>query len=704
MSEQRQILQNCQIVEELSANDAFVSFQVVCPDTGPARLLLAQPHARLAVTNEAAFFERAAQLQQLDIEGISPLVEAGYFQERVACLLSLETGPSLQELLAREMTAGRALNLLRRIIAMLVPAHALNLGHGSLKPASILVFDHDRPRLIDFGLSHLFQLDFNSGVDPRFCSPEQVRGERAGTAADIYSLGCLLYLMLAGRPPYSGSNNFSIATMHLEGRFPELPESFSGCRELLTGMTCLSASQRFTAGQVADRLDALLEDSDLLAVTCGTTGGSPLEPFGEEPGEEDPELPSISSKVEALLRQQAHLAAEPEAEPSEVTPAVPAATGLGREKASAPRRYVSLLLLGVVIGMALFLGYSYVQDDPAAVSLDAREPVFPVHTLDDSLMAWHDLDLAVARGKLEDLLKDYPHDPRAYNNLAALYAAGGDLEQARKLLEQGLATNEQYLTMHRNLGAIYAELARKSYGKALQLDSSEQQLPLQVFSSQGIYLLKKAEEPAVAETVQDAAPAVPVETEKSPTAPAESAVEPSATSSSALAASNSAAERSTEDETGPAELQADEESAPAVQEVAGLPAMSDQEAASTLQAAKDERLEQATNVLANWARAWSTHDVEGYLSYYADDFEPAGGLARSEWEAQRRRRLTVPGDIEISLDEVKIIAEDENSLTLEVMQSYRSDRYRDVTRKQFQLSKPLGQAKILRENALEIMR
>lgn len=660
MSADSQILKKCQIVEELSANDAFLSFRVTCPEKGPGRLLLAQPHARLSVKNEAAFFERAARLRQLQVKGISTILDAGTYQDRLACLLPLDKGTSLQDLLNQPLTTGDVLALLRAITGCLVTVHSHGLCHGTLNPRSILVLDDSQPLLLDFGLSQLFQLGFNSGVDPRFCSPEQIRGENAGTAADIYSLGCIFYLMLTGRPPFSGKNNFSIATMHLEGQFPELPVPFSGCRELLSGMTRLTPSQRLTVTEVVDRLDQLLKDGALLKVPCGI-GDMPSEAVTHAPVDFDQgsELPSIASKVEALLRQPSRSVVEPEADAVEAAPIITEQhppTGN-----SEPRRYLVPLLLGIIMGVALVTGYSYLRDyvSPADQSSIAEE--FPATALDDSLMDWHELDLASARGKLAGLLKEYPNDPRAYNNLAAFDAAGGYLEDARKLLEQGLATNNEYLTMHQNLRVLYAKMGRDSYDDALPADLSAQALPLQVFSSQGVLLLQIDEDAPAKEPVTETALVEPPGTEKIAAQVTEPAADQPPEPVDALATEATPAE-----DTG-------------------------------------VKLDKVRTFLANWAESWSTHDVEGYLSYYADDFQPAAGLTRSVWEARKRKRVAVPGEIEILFDDFKVVEEDGNSLTLEVMQSYRSPRYSDVTRKQFQLAKPFSKMKILRENALEII-
>ena len=68
------------------------------------------------------------------------------------------------------------------------------------------------------------------------------------------------------------------------------------------------------------------------------------------------------------------------------------------------------------------------------------------------------------------LTEDYPELPEPYNNLAVLYAAQGNYERARSVLELAISTHPGYAMAHENLGDIYAQLAARSYDRALQLD------------------------------------------------------------------------------------------------------------------------------------------------------------------------------------------------------------------------------------------
>lgn len=70
----------------------------------------------------------------------------------------------------------------------------------------------------------------------------------------------------------------------------------------------------------------------------------------------------------------------------------------------------------------------------------------------------------------QKLVDDYPDLAEPYNNLAALYAAGGDYTRARITLEQAVRANPGYATAHENLGDVYAALASQSYARAQKLE------------------------------------------------------------------------------------------------------------------------------------------------------------------------------------------------------------------------------------------
>lgn len=110
-------------------------------------------------------------------------------------------------------------------------AHRRLVVHRDLKPSNVLIGADGRAKLLDFGISKILEADAGSdavtrpgfrALTPAYASPEQLRGERATIAADIYSLGVVLYEILAGRRPFARS---AIAGEELARRLASEPEA-----------------------------------------------------------------------------------------------------------------------------------------------------------------------------------------------------------------------------------------------------------------------------------------------------------------------------------------------------------------------------------------------------------------------------------------------------------------------------------------------
>lgn len=114
------------------------------------------------------------------------------------------------------------LELFLKVCEAVQYAHQNLVVHRDLKPGNILVEEDGTPRLLDFGIARLLEADNGNSttafpetlqaLTPQYASPEQVRGEAVTTAADVYSLGAILFEMLVGQPAHSlaGKSNLTV--------------------------------------------------------------------------------------------------------------------------------------------------------------------------------------------------------------------------------------------------------------------------------------------------------------------------------------------------------------------------------------------------------------------------------------------------------------------------------------------------------------
>ena len=167
-------------------------------------------------------------LADLDHPNIARILDGGSTEDGLPYFV-MEYIPGrhlIEESDARGLSIRERLILFRKVCAAVAYAHRHLVVHRDLKPSNILVTPDGEPKLLDFGLARFLQPELSDeGTDrtatalrfltPDYASPEQVRGERIATSSDIYSLGVVLYELLAGRRPYrtptGGSGSVEIA-------------------------------------------------------------------------------------------------------------------------------------------------------------------------------------------------------------------------------------------------------------------------------------------------------------------------------------------------------------------------------------------------------------------------------------------------------------------------------------------------------------
>ena len=190
----------------------------------------------LADPELAGRFGREARIAgRLQHPGITVVHDVGSDSGQLFIVMELLHGHDLAAMLteARDgLAIDMAVALTIQAAEALQAAHAMHVVHRDLKPANLFVLDSGQLKICDFGIA--WAMDSTTRLTatgqaigtPAYMSPEQCRGEQVDERSDLYSLGCVLYELLTGRPPFAGSHPLAIMTHHLNSR----PTTPSGIR------------------------------------------------------------------------------------------------------------------------------------------------------------------------------------------------------------------------------------------------------------------------------------------------------------------------------------------------------------------------------------------------------------------------------------------------------------------------------------------
>jgi tetratricopeptide (TPR) repeat protein len=289
------------------------------------------------------------------------------------------------------------------------------------------------------------------------------------------------------------------------------------------------------------------------------------------------------------------------------------------------------------------------------------------------------------------LTEDYPELPEPYNNLAVLYASQSQFDKARTALEMAIRTNPSYATAHENLGDVYAKLASQAYNKALQLDASNQAVAPKLALIRELFSAgTKVQRPgAVAAPINTPALPTPVAVKPAPSLPGPAINKPSVAVASAPVAPPPP----------PAPAQPTVVAAkPALAPVASpapnpAPATATAPAAAPVNNAPAKEAEAAVHA---WAKAWAARDVKSYLAYYGKEFDPPGSMKRSDWEEERRHRISSKSNISIKLENLTVTA-DGNKAVAKFHQIYKASGLAVSSNKTLDLVKTGDRWHIVRE-------
>jgi eukaryotic-like serine/threonine-protein kinase len=262
-----------EIASAIARGGAGVVYRARHATLGDVALKVLYPHLAADESFIKRFEREARSMAALQHPNIVRVLNADTNAGQPYLAMQFASNGTLRDLLARtngnQLSIKQALGVARQVALGLHHAHEHGVIHRDIKPGNIL-FDADwRVMIADFGIAHVVsdaritQTKASLGT-PEYMSPEQGKGELVDARSDVYSLGIVLYEMLAGRPPFTSDNHMATLFRHSRETPTQLtryrPETPAAVRTVVMRALAKRPRDRFqSAAEFADAIGRALE-------------------------------------------------------------------------------------------------------------------------------------------------------------------------------------------------------------------------------------------------------------------------------------------------------------------------------------------------------------------------------------------------------------------------------------------------------------
>ena len=305
-------------------------------------------------TAQARFAREARALARVNDPHVVTVFDIVVDDGRPFLVMELVDGMTLSELIHREgrIDPARLVSIAEDICSGLAAVHACGIVHRDMKPSNVFLTASGAVKIGDFGIASVAsdvtvtRAGEVFGSAP-YVSPEQVTGDPVDARADLYSLGCVMFEMATGRPPFVGDEPAALAYQHAhttperaDAVVPQVPTALASTIDLLL------------AKNPADRpgsADGLRRSLETMPSTAADVGDVATQPFAPLPATEI--LPVVSPSA-----------------PAPIPPRRP-------PRRSSPIPWIAALVAGIVI--LLVLNAIFGGTDPAVGAKTPAEPRSP---------------------------------------------------------------------------------------------------------------------------------------------------------------------------------------------------------------------------------------------------------------------------------------------------------------------------------------
>ncbi|MEU0559367.1 protein kinase [Dactylosporangium sp. NPDC006015] len=183
------------------------------------------------------FIREARATARLDHPGVPTVHDVGFHDDSIYIVMQLVPGLVLADLLAERgrLSVSWAAAIGAQICSVLAAAHARSLVHRDLKPLNVMITPTGTVKVLDFGVAALLGADLprltitgQALGTPAYIAPEQALGGAIGPRTDLYALGCVLFELLTGSPPYPADNAADMLHRHQDDPIPLIDEHREG--------------------------------------------------------------------------------------------------------------------------------------------------------------------------------------------------------------------------------------------------------------------------------------------------------------------------------------------------------------------------------------------------------------------------------------------------------------------------------------------
>ena len=258
------------------------------------------------------FYREARSASHLTSPHVVRIYEFGVDDETGTPFLVMELlkGQTLQRLLEVSGSLGvaRSAFIARQVALAVEDAAGAGIVHRDIKPENVFLDRHpgqsDFVKVMDFGLAKADRMEGGRHErkltevgtilgTPRYMSPEQCSGKELDARSDLYSLGCVLYEMVVGRPPFSSGDSVAVLVSHLKTEAPELPARLPGgevvpaaLRGLVKRLLRKDPAERPPSGETVANLLGVILSEEVRRRSSGAQrqADAPRPSSGEGPG------------------------------------------------------------------------------------------------------------------------------------------------------------------------------------------------------------------------------------------------------------------------------------------------------------------------------------------------------------------------------------------------------------------------------------